>query len=168
MTLAFLLFAVTGALLRRWWGGWFAPDSGTKRIVVVGVAFMLSVLMTSSLSAAMPITALVSLGFLMPKHGYGIAMGRMGKPLIDCLVMMTGQYTLLGCLMFLTMWAWGHTYMSFVVLTPLIYWAAWEVWERTGRWKLGEWPPGNFLIDGPTSLGELFIGASLFAGMVTL
>jgi len=173
-----LIGAIYGALFRRSWGGWFSPCSAGKRILGFFIPFFMGLwcfgVEKQDVMLSVFMAAIVSLGWMMPLHGYGIAMGRdERRPLWACLCVMTAQY---GCLTLLGgVVAWCVTKCTGALLyAPLgffvapAYWLAWEAWERLEMKPFLEYPKGNWFMDGPTSLGELVLGAVLVGGIALI
>ena len=152
---------LVGAIMRRWWGGWCAPTNLVKRIVVVLVAFAVGYFSYSAIWPTLLVTVGTIFCFLMPKHGYGIAMGKDPKhPLWACLLVMFLQYGVTS----IALWAALHfgfnkLYLPLGIFVPLVYFISSRVWKP--EWTFGEYPKGNVFIDGSGAISELFLGATL-------
>ena len=152
--------AILGGLMRRWWGGWTTPDNTVKRVVVPLVAVCVGLMQYGPSFSAPVVAAYVTFCFLMPHHGFAAQMGRDPKhPLWACLLVSFAQYGLTAIAMSAILWyGFGKIFLPLGVFYPLILWGAWKVWD----WK--QYRIGGF-IDGPTAIGELYLGATLLGGI---
>jgi len=164
-------FLIIGGLFRRYWGGWYQPNGILKRVMLVMIAVLTCYLRFGMSWIVLAIAPFIVFGFLMPKHGYGISMGRYEPhPLWACITVMTAQYLGLTALAGIT-WEFiqpntgGLIYAFMGALVPLGYYLSWIVWERFNLKPWGEYPKGNVFIDGPCAYAELILGATLLGGI---
>ena len=156
---------VSGALFRRWWGGWLSPLSCFKRLMGFLLPLFITYVSTGNSYLSILMSGFVLFGWLMPFHGFGMGMGRWpkGRPLWLSYSVMTFQYGGLTLLSGLA-WSWlvpntgGLIYASIGCIIPLGYLVAWNLWETLEIKK-------TFFIDSPTAIGELFLGAVLIGGI---
>ena len=178
-----ILATISGALFRRVWGGFCAPHAAAKR--VAGFALPAAVMLLAG-QGAWP-TAWVALilgtAWMNGLHAYGQRMGRGGDPALKkCIYAMALSYGFYsGAAAFVWYLAAGHATLALLYapagfLAPLGYLLGWELKERL------HWPDGgvclvrvrrfedaapNCMIDGPTAIGELWLGGSLL-GLLAL
>lgn len=153
-----LLEVVIGALERRWWGGWFAPNSLLKRGVVLFSSFGSAWFTYGELWPALVASIVTVFCFLMPKHGWAMEMGRNPeRPLWKCITVMSLQYGGASLVGAVSVYFLGHVYLPLGFLVPWVYWACWKL----PYFKFGEYPKGNCFIDGQTCVAELGLGGIL-------
>lgn len=161
------LSLVSGAIFRRWWGGWFHPNGLLKRVLgfILPLAVCFVVLGNSYLALAL--AAIILFGWLMPYHGYGIGMGsNPDHPLWACLLVMGLQYGLLTTLAG-KVWEYMLPHSGGLYYAPMGYviCLGYYISSKIGVKPWGEYPHGNWLIDGYTCYGELILGAVLVGGI---
>lgn len=156
----YALIAIYGAFLRRWWGGWLNPNSTLKRAVVAVVALSWAYIQYQSFWPSLIAGGITIYCFMMHDHGYGMGMGYDGKrPLWKCLAVMTAQYGGAGLTGFLALrYGFNEVFLPLGFVVPFGYWAAWAVWRKY-QYSYGR------IIDGPTAIGEMILGACLFLSM---
>lgn len=166
-----ILSLISGAIFRRWWGGWFSPNATLKRIIgfILPLTVCFFVFGINWLTLIIP--SFILFGWLMPYHGYGISMGRWpNHPLWSCILVMLAQY---GGLTVIAGIVWeimskgtgGLIYAPIGCIIPFAYYASWELWERFKLKSWGEYPEGNWFVDGAGSYSELMLGALLIGGI---
>lgn len=159
-----ILTAIIGALFRRWWGGWLSPNSTVKRIVGFIISILTAYLTLGMSWVVLPITAILMFCWMMPKHGYGMSMGRYGDhTLVKCILAMSAQYgssTLISGLIweYFTPHTGGLIYCLFGFIIPIGYYMSNQLWDKYN-------PQKNKFIDGACAYGELILGASLLGGI---
>lgn len=169
--LIFIFYLFLGAIFRRLWGGWFNPNDAIKRIIgfLIPLSICIFIFKTSWLDLIIPL--LVLFGWLMPYHGYGIAMGRdKNHPLLSCIIVMIIQYGFVTACSgifweILLPKTGGLIYIPLGCMVSFAYYISWKVWEKFGFKAWGEYPKGNVFIDGPCAYAELMLGAILIGGI---
>lgn len=147
------------SLFRRWWGGWFAPNSAVKRIVGFLLPFVAALYTTEHLIVSFIIGIICLVAWLMPYHGYGISMGRDPvKPLWKCILVMGFQYGLASLVICGVKFGFGYGFgIPLGFLVPFGYWIGWKIFPDGAN--IGEYPEKNVFIDGAGAIGEFFLGA---------
>lgn len=162
---------ILGAIYRRFKGGWCDINSTVLRVVGFLIPLTICLVLGFPVILSVALASFVTFGFLMPKHGYGIAMGRdPAHPLYACIIVMLAQY---GGLTLLAGIVWeviekgtgGLFYAPMGCIIPLGYWGAWKLWERLKLKPFGEYPKGNWFADEPTAFGECILGGILVGGI---
>ncbi len=170
-----ILSLISGSIFRRWWGGWYQPDSTIKRLVGFLLPFTVCFILFSpswhNLFLSVVVASFVSFGWMMPKHGYGISMGRWpDHPLWACIIVMLLQYGSLTVLAgivweYITPHSGGLYYAPMGCMVSLAYYVFNELWDHLKLKPWGEYPQGNVFIDGAGSYAELTLGAILIGGI---
>ena len=164
---AIILSALSGALFRRWWGGWFSPNAILKRIIGFLLPLIVCFYVFGLSWLCLIIPSFILFGWLMPFHGYGIGMGSFpDHPLWACIVVMLAQYGLLTL-------AIGVVWHSLSPQSGGLYYApsgcivfvGYFIMSMIDVKNWGEYPIGNWFIDGYTCYGELILGAVLVGGI---
>lgn len=162
---------ISGALFRRWWGGWFHPKHWVKLPLGFVLPFYYSFYASGDWHVAGIISFFSGLAFLNTFHGEGMNMGRnypTGPSTKDCILIMGGSYSiyflLMGLCLFIDTSAWQSIFVMFSgFLIAFGYLFSYWLWETLNLSKMIEYPKGNVFIDGPTSIGEFFLGAIVFS-----
>lgn len=157
--------ALYGAILRRVWGGWCSPNNLAKRVIVGISALVASYLAYVAIWPTIIVAAGTLFCFLMPKHGYGISMGKdPNHPLWACLLVMFAQYGVASVILWAILkFVFGVLYLPLGIFVPVIYYVSSRLWKN--EWQFGEYPKGNVFIDGSGAVSELFLGAILFSSI---
>jgi hypothetical protein len=187
MFLLSFLLSIIGAFFRRWWGGWEAPLHWLK--ILVGFALTLTIgVSLLSLKAGLWWGVCMGASFLNPVHGKAMAMGtwkdKGGLSWLGCFALMAGSYGGYGFLGSLGAWLLGAHWA--VLAYPLIglpiagiYALSFLVFNKFFKNPDGSykqfWHTGSktingvvtqeWFIDCPTAVGELGLGACIFAGL---
>ena len=164
-----IIFAIIGSIFRRWWGGWLSPSHWLKVPLGYALAFAVGFLATWNLYAALAFGVVIGSAFLNPWHGWGAGMGLdgSGKSTSTCVFVMAGSYGLYTTIasIFVSMITGNMWFLLYAVtgfLTPLAYYESWIAFNKDKNAFRVEVAGSGFL-DGPTTVGEVFLGALLFA-----
>jgi len=147
------IIALIGAVMRRVWGGYLSPNSLVKRVLTCLLAIGCAFYQYGEVVPSLIMGGIILFAFLMPYHGFGIAMGRnpTTRPAWLCLLVMALQYGGISLVGTLAMGYFGHIYLPLGFLVPVAYWVAVEVFERKA------YVYGSFL-DSKTAYAELAFG----------
>lgn len=158
-----LLSFISGALFRRWWGGWLSPNGTVKRIVGLLLPLVVGYYVFGLHWLTAAYAALIMLAWLMPFHGYGISMGAdLAKPRWKCLVVMGLQYGLITAIVG-ALWYFGYGGLGGLFYAPLGATVALGYLVPRLIWPDGF--NGNSFIDSPTAISELWLGGILIGGL---
>jgi len=177
---------IAGAIFRRWWGGFCQPARWLKKVVgfvlPFAVAYPLSGLL---LWASLIASASVGLSWwaLGGMHGRWQRFGRGGDPPFwDCFLYMGLNYSIYSTVAAVALAHFSKSplpliYCPFGFLVSLSYAFSYWLWEilklpessscylRAGvSVENGQTQPNCFL-NGPTSLGECFLGGFMLGGL---
>ena len=169
------MFFLSGAVFRRWWGGWQGPSHIVKVLVGYAMMILVGLFAIHNLYASLAFGAIIGTAFLNPFHSWGMGMGydESGKSTLACVAVMGGSYGFFTVLAACAVWyltrdmgfAW---YGAAGFLVPAPYILAWIIAVNRGYLtdptkmhflKIG----GEWFIDSPTAIGECFLGAILFS-----
>jgi hypothetical protein len=171
---------IIGAFFRRFWGGWEGASFPHMFKVVLGYVLMtaLALDITHNLYAALAFGGVMGTALLNPFHAWGMGMGYAdtSKSTLGCCLVMGGSYgafTTLGAavLVYFTHHSMYVFYAATGFLTWLPYLISWKVFLwffETNKNPMAfeqfwQTSPGVWLVDGPTAVGELCLGALLFS-----
>jgi len=170
-----MLWAIIGALYRRYHGGWieFPHPSIYKKFTKIFLSFALGIAACCMATGSISWLALgmgVWLGYgliFMPFHALG-----MGVENAEQVHMLSQRYFDVTfpigiCWYFIGGDISGLYYAPIGLLIPWCYLAARAVWAKWGAkygWPVEDMERPNF-INGYTSVGELCLGAILFGGL---
>ena len=162
-----IISIISGGLFRRYWGGWFSPDATAKRIIGFLLPLVICLYVFGMNWLCLIIPSFVLFGCLMPLHGYGISMGTDPKhSTIACISVMLAQYGLLTLAAGIV-WECFLKHSGGLFYAPMgcIIWAGYYLPLKLCVKSWGEYPKGNWFIDGHTCYGELILGATLIGGI---
>lgn len=158
------LSLISGAIFRRWWGGWFQPNATLKRIIGFILPLVVCFLVIGNSYLAIAMSAIILFGWLMPHHGYGMGMGFDGnRKTLSCILVMLAQYgglTVLAGVMWelIKVHSGGLYYAPMGCIIWLGYYLSWFVCRKFDIKQTS-------FADSPTCYGELFLGAILVGGI---
>lgn len=174
---------LVGAFFRRWWGGFLQPPYWLKKVI----GFILPLVIAWPLSGfPTQLKALLGIGIavlavglswwgLGGMHGKYQRMGRGGPSLEACILWMGVNYsiytTLAGVALAIAYSSFlPLIYAPFGFLVSLSYALIWWIWDAFRIapqvcWLKVRDGEGGCFIDGPTSIGELFLGGWIMLGL---
>jgi hypothetical protein len=172
-TAAFL----AGAVFRRWWGGWKSPDAIAKRVMGYLLPFLVLIIPTNDWVLSGLVAAVVGTGWWIDfkgfdwlRHAYGQRMGyELGSPpLGDCYAAMATRYGSVALLAGLVMSLYRMEpepllYLFYGVAAPFGYVIGWFMFRTFN--DLFPKDTNDKFIDGPTAIGECWLGALMIGGL---
>lgn len=173
-------FIAIGALLRRFWGGWDLPPHFhfIKIGIAAGAGISIGIVFFEPIQIIIALGLALILIFLNPLHSQGQEMGFGEKyNLTQSICFMSGSYAALTLIAATLLWFISGSplqliYAPFGALASIGYILGWWVLPKAfGGFNADHGYNkqiklfGNVLIDGPTSIGELFLGAVIIGGL---
>lgn len=161
-----LLAFISGALFRRWWGGWLSPNGTVKRIVGFLLPLMVGLWVWGLHWLPFAYAACLSLAWLMPSHGYGISMGADAnhpeRTMLQCILVMGLQYGAISCAV-AAFWWFGYHHSAALLYAPLGLTVA--ISYALARLAFPNGVQFGSMIDSPAAIGELWLGGILLGGV---
>lgn len=168
-----LSFMFFGALFRRIWGGWFAPNAILKRVAGYVLAGFVGWYVFGFTGMAEFVMLIMGTcwwfdiqGVKFLSHGWSQGMGfGWPRPWWQCFLSMTVRYGLYCTWPIGLVWG-GHSgsaYAAMCIIPPIGYTLSWMFLQKLPKWCCIK--PNNCAFDGATTYGECILGATIVGGL---